>query len=141
MQCVGISWDNRFATQGQFEQKYGLLFTVVDDHCSGVMILLFSKIPPIYQKSSTAVQTAQKIIKITNRYLDHLATTTYTSASRMHATILALHHWSRAKLVVVEPVVVDRRVVLRPQRIIARATTIANNGNCRSGETNLKPHE
>jgi hypothetical protein len=52
--------------------------------------------------------------KITNRSLDNLATTTYTSIS-------LLHHRSQAKLVVVEFVVVDRReiVVLRTQRTSA----------------------
>jgi hypothetical protein len=58
-----------------------------------------------------------KVIIITSRPLNHLATTTDMSERAEGAPLFSpLHHRSQAKLVVVELVVVDKRevVVLRP---------------------------
>jgi hypothetical protein len=85
-----------------------------------------------------------KVIKITNRLLDHLATTTNTRASRKCDTVLALPSRSQAKLTVVEFVVIGRQTshcdkASKDQR--TRATTITNDDNRRSKETELKPHK
>jgi hypothetical protein len=47
------------------------------------------KSPPIYSWTSTKVQEISRIIKITIRSLDHLATITSTRTSRRRATVLA----------------------------------------------------
>ena len=72
----------------------------------------FAKKLPIYSSSIMAVQRIPEI-KITSRFVDHLATTTSTEASRRAPPSSPLHRRSRAQLVVVDSREV---VVLRPHR-------------------------
>ena len=60
------------------------------------------------------VQADLKIIKIISRSVNHLATTISTEASRGRAAVIALPHWSQAKLIVVDSWDI---AVLRPHGI------------------------
>jgi hypothetical protein len=108
------------------------------------LILFFCEIPSIYLKNINSCTKNPKSNKITIKSLDHLATTTGTSASRRRAAILTPPSPEPGKACCSRACCSRQMGSHRakaPKDQHTRAATIANHDNCRSEENDLKPHQ
>jgi hypothetical protein len=87
---------------------------------------------------STTVQRVPKVAKITITSFDRLAMSNDNCGAKGVPLSSPLHHRSRAKLVMVEFVIVDKRKFVMLRTI---AITVTNEDNCTLEQPYLKPHE